>query len=323
MNCNCGSSSGSDKSGTKDEIRWAHLPSLVITKIFTMLDKHDRKNASEVCKNWRREYFQPRFWPTVTFFIENNNLEKSRFLTNIFGSNVKHVKIIMDSFSKACIEELFDLMQKLAWNNKLKTLSINPTHCDLETFKNQVKIRWESVDWKEVMTQFEICLPRLTEFSIGCLGILPLQVDWILEKLNPKSLKILRLASFSRNPPLFNDYYFNPILLRSFVKLEVLSIDYDQLCDEVLETLNNAINFKILVVHLHGFHTNHEGTTERAWGTFKKNHPGIILNLILVHALKQVNILPKKVLRKQMPLKYLQIYSCDKQEQKCDCRIMV
>lgn len=41
-------------------VHWAHLPSLLLHDIFSLLNKQDRKNVSAVCKHWRQNSFHPK-----------------------------------------------------------------------------------------------------------------------------------------------------------------------------------------------------------------------------------------------------------------------
>lgn len=73
-----------------------------------------------------------RWWPTMTFKIEQNNIQKARFYIYTFGKLVTEARIVLNSLSIECMEEFIHLLQLLSENNNLKNLIIEPTHCRFE-----------------------------------------------------------------------------------------------------------------------------------------------------------------------------------------------
>ncbi|KAG5872561.1 hypothetical protein JTB14_033979 [Gonioctena quinquepunctata] len=302
------------KSKTSQEVAftsyWAHLPSVVLHDIFNLLEEVDRLNASQVCKHWRQNSFHPKWFPTVTFRIEHSNIEKAKFYTDTFANIVTEAKIIVNSLSSECVEEFIILLQQLGKNNNLKSLIIKPTHCRLETPSNRFGIRCDS-DCGELMDLLRSCLPSLSKFSIGCIEDLSLCLEDILEHLDPSVVTHLGLASVKDDPLKYQANYFDPKLIVPFTKLEVLSIDYDQLSDDFLSKLDSATELKRLIVHLHGIRKNHPGTTNRAWIDFTEKHPGCEFRLTVIHAFKDIGTLHETVMRQHMPLSHLKVFFCE------------
>ncbi|KAJ8962849.1 hypothetical protein NQ318_001249 [Aromia moschata] len=297
---------------SKEVIRtsyWAHLPSVLLHDIFDLLSKDDRKNASAVCKHWRQNIFHPKWWPSMTFNIEQNNVQKARFYIYTFGKIVSEAKIKLYSLSVECMEEFITLLQLLSENNNLKSLIIEPTHC---RFEIPTRLTENSIDdpW-DIMTLLTPNLPKLSKFSIGCIEDLTYFLEDILKNLSPMKVTHLGLASVKDDPLKYEVSYFDLNLIVPFTKLKVLSIDYDQLCDEFLYKLEAAKDLERLVVHLHGIRKNHPGTTEKAWVDFHKTHPLCELRLTIIHAFKDIENIHETVMRRAMPLSQLKVFFCE------------
>ncbi|KAJ8983369.1 hypothetical protein NQ317_010460 [Molorchus minor] len=292
---------------------WAHLPSVLLHDIFDLLSKEDRKNASAVCKHWRQNIFHPKWWPTMTFKIEQNNIQKARFYIYTFAKIVSEANIKLYSLSVECMEEFVILLQLLSENNNLKSLIIEPTHCRFKYLQNYITNFFVALDdpW-DIMTLLKPNLPKLSKFSIGCVEDLTYFLEDILKKLSPTKVTHLGLASVKDDPLKYEVSYFSPDLIVPFTKLKVLSIDYDQLSDEFLCKLEKAKYLKRLVVHLHGVRKNHPGTTEKAWTDFQKAHPSCEFHLTIIHAFKDIENIHETVMRRSMPLSHLKVFFCER-----------
>ncbi|CAH1163846.1 unnamed protein product [Phaedon cochleariae] len=315
MSTTYGDCSKPKKSKTSEEITftsyWAHLPSLLLHDIFDLLNRRDRRNASAVCKHWRQNSFHPKWWPTMKFRLENNDEEKSRFFTNTFGHIVAEANITLNSLSSKSVEEFIQLLHQLIRNNNLKSIIIEPSHCRLELPMNQSGSIYDG-GLEEIISILKTCLlTRLNKFSIGCIEDLCLYIKDILENLNPSYVTHLGLASVKDDPDKYQANYFDPKLIAPFTKLQVLSIDYDQLSDEFLSKLDSAKQLERLIVHLHGVRKNHPGTTNQAWMDFSHQHPRCELRLTVIHAFEDIDNLHETVMRQHMPLSHLKVFFCE------------
>lgn len=289
--------------------QWDILPSVLLHDIFDLLSKEDRKNASLVCKNWRRHSFYPKWWPSMTFKIEEHNIQKAQFYRTVFGSIVSNVTIKLNSLSHQCMIEFITLLEVLSDNNHLKELVIEPTHCRFEIPKRIQ--RSNGADAMEIVKLLQPCLSKLTKFSIGCIDDLSCYVKDILASLSAEKVTHLGLASVKDDPSYYQVSYFNPDYILPFKNLKVLSIDYDQLSDKFLYNLEHATDLERLVVHLHGIRQNHPGTTAKAWKDFHRVHPLCEFRLTVIHAFNDIEKIHEKVLRKHMPLTHLKVFFCE------------
>nr|CAI5837418.1 unnamed protein product [Callosobruchus analis] len=201
---------------------WAQLPSLLLHNVFDLLSDEDRRNASLVCKHWRQNSFHPKWWTKMTFRIEENNLEKARFIIYTFGKIVTDARIVVNSLSQECMEEFIQLLRLLSDNNNLRSLYLEPTHCRFEApykcFNSNEDDPWG------IIPLLLPCLPNLVKFSIGCIEDLCYFIEDILKHLDPTKVTHLGLASVKDDPINYQPCCFDPELLAPFNKLEVITI---------------------------------------------------------------------------------------------------
>lgn len=74
----------------------------------------------------------------------------------------------------------------------------------------------------EILDLIIAILPRLNEFSLGCVEDLAEYMDYILRHLNPIKVKLLGLASVKDDSLKYEQYYLNPDLMAAFKNLEVI-----------------------------------------------------------------------------------------------------
>ncbi|XP_044744406.1 F-box/LRR-repeat protein 21 isoform X1 [Coccinella septempunctata] len=315
-----GECSSAKRSKTSDfeestSINWSHLPDVVITEIFDNLNHTDRINVSSVCKHWRKNLYNKRWWKDITFTVEPDKINKARYLIEAFSRIVSHATIKLNTFSTECMEEFVSLIQILADNPNLKTLIIEPTHCKFFEFP-PVEIIKENLENDNAIIKNSImkCLPKLNKFSIGCIEDLSNEVENFLKLLNRRHserVTVLGLASVKDEPGKCKKVALRPSIFKPFSGLEILSIDYDEMSDEFLNNLHDATNLRRLVVHLHSIRPSHPGTSNETWQTFKETHPECEFRLTVIHAFKDIHNLHTKVLRKQMPLSHLKVFFCE------------
>lgn len=51
---------------------WDQLPELILTQIFSHLDRGDRANVAQVCRSWNRALSSPILWRSVTVLIDRD-----------------------------------------------------------------------------------------------------------------------------------------------------------------------------------------------------------------------------------------------------------
>lgn len=110
---------------------------------------------------------------------------------------------------------------------------------------------------------------RLEALSLGCSEELTANASLILGPLrrhHAKHLTHLSLASIRDDPDYYNLYELDHFIFNSFIRLSILTLDYEFVSDTLLKALDNGC-MQRLVIHIHGW-KDYPGTTNRAWQVF-------------------------------------------------------
>uniref|UniRef100_A0ABK9MJ22 F-box domain-containing protein n=1 Tax=Glossina morsitans morsitans TaxID=37546 RepID=A0ABK9MJ22_GLOMM len=99
-------------------------------------------------------------------------------------------------------------------------------------------------------------------------------------------------------------------LLQKCSTLQVLSLDYDTLTEELLHAIE-ILPLKKFLISVHGLDRHHRGISERAWSEFSANFNNIELIVSLIYAFEAVEVLQVRILRQNMPITHLRVLFCD------------
>ncbi|XP_023288899.1 F-box/LRR-repeat protein 3, partial [Orussus abietinus] len=296
---------------------WGNLPSVILLEVFSYLPHESRIAASQVCKNWRYALFHPTFWKKITFTLKDeDNISWARFLANCFGLSVREATIRCDSPGR-CVGEALWILKKLSSNTHLRKLFLEPSSCAFEWTCRREDNKDEG---RQICTRIMEALLDIVENSnqlealgFGCAEDLMANAGAILEQLqnyHAKHLTHLSLASVKEDPDHYALLELDCSAFRSFVRLSVLTIDYDYVSDTLLKALDNG-TMERLVIHVHGLEEDHPGTTNSAWLLFRQKNPRCELRLNLVHSYVAVTVLDSDILRPAMPLTHLKVLFCE------------
>ncbi|XP_040155085.1 F-box only protein 33 [Anopheles arabiensis] len=295
---------------------WGQLPALAITNVFQHLDHPDRLNASTVCWHWRSVIFQPRFFKRIQFDVAREQNKKNSFFLQKLAHIVSEAKVTFDSCNLYDVELTAEILYKLSKSARLLSLSILPKYATLVTPGRF----YSEEEWNYILKLFVQPLiallsrknPPLRALDLGCSEILALHAsDFLTLTAKPQHLERLAFATVKQDPGHYPLGLIEPPLLEKCTALRVLSLDYDSLCDEVLQTLQ-LLPLRQLIVHVHGIDEDHFGLSEEAWASFRSKNPETELHLTLVCAYEAVEILHTHILRPSMPLTHLKVLFCEK-----------
>ncbi|XP_011165791.1 F-box only protein 33 [Solenopsis invicta] len=300
-------------------LSWSNLPTVILQEIFSYLPHETRIRASQVCKNWRSTLFHPNFWKKITFvFRDEDSVSWVRFLTNRFALSVHEATIRWDKPRYInCIGETYRLLKKLGRNRQLRKLFLE-FHSDKHTydcfFDNEFDSNYKSSTSivKSIVNIIETsnCLETL---SLGCREELIVDLSMILEPLrlhHSKHLTHLSLASIKNDPDYYDFYELDNSIFNSFIRLSILTLDYEYVSDTLLEALDNGC-MQRLVIHIHGWREDYLGTTNMAWQMFVQKNPQCELRLNLIHSYAGVKVLDTDIFCPAMPLTHLQVLFCE------------
>ncbi|XP_035913632.1 F-box only protein 33 [Anopheles stephensi] len=296
---------------------WGQLPAVAITNVFQHLNHLDRLNASTVCWHWRSVIFQPRFFKRIQFDVAREQNKKNGFFLQKLAHIVSEVKITFDSCNLYDVELTTEILYKLSKSARLLDLSILPKYATLATPGRF----YSEEEWNYILKLFVQPLiallsrknPPLRALDLGCSEILALHAsDFLTCTAKPQYLEKLAFATVKQDPGHYPLGLIEPPLLEKCTSLRVLTIDYDSLCDELLQTLQSLPVLRQLIVHVHGIDEEHFGLSEDAWANFRSKNPDVELHLTLVCAYEAVETLHTHILRPSMPLTHLKVLFCEK-----------
>lgn len=120
----------------------------------------------------------------------------------------------------------------------------------------------------------------------------------------------LTLASIKYDPSHYPMFAMENSLIAKCSSLQVLSLDYDTLNEELIQAIQ-ILPLKKFLICVHGLDREHPGISDRAWSEFAEVFPDIQLILSLVYAFEAVEVLQVRILRRSMPITHLRVLFCD------------
>ncbi|XP_015177441.1 PREDICTED: F-box only protein 33 [Polistes dominula] len=296
---------------------WSNLPCVILQEIFSYLSHENRIIASQVCRNWRTTLFHPSFWRKITFVLkDSDSILWSRSLADSFGLSVHEATIKCDIPSH--IVETSYILKKLSCNRQLRKLFLEYSSniCERTNWymESETDSPTNSVSLMKSIAKIIERSNHLEALSLGYIEELATNADLILEPLilhHAKHLTHLSLASVKDDPEHYDFIELEEYNFKSFIRLTVLTVDYDVVNDALLRALDSGTMRK-LVIHVHGWHTDYLGTSNAGWELFVQKNPKCELRLNLIHSYLGVQVLHSEILQPAMPLTQLKILFCEK-----------
>lgn len=298
---------------------WNNLPSVILYEIFSYLSFKDKIRASSTCHNWRFALYHPSFWKNVHFKLKSNDqnsIAKSQYLASCSARKLRNATVTFNSMDPLCVEETAKVIENLSDNSNLRSFFLIPSHCSIDYPGESCKAK-KSYFERRLSSALHALVQkarRLEALSLGCLEELTTHSKDMLELVaqhQSHSIEMLGLASLKDDP---DDYVLMDIdttLFRSLHSLQILSLDYDYVNDDLLSMLSQGGSLQRLIFHVHGILDGHPGTTEAAWSNFTRNNPKCGLRISLIHSYDGVDILHSNILKRAMPLTHLRAFFCE------------
>lgn len=154
--------------------------------------------------------------------------------------------------------------------------------------------------------------------DLGALETLTFHGLLFLKALNrANELVELTLASIKYDPSSYSMFCLDISLLQRCSSLQVLSLDYETLNNELVNALH-SLPLKKLLICVHNRERNYPGISERTWSDFATHFPGIELIVYVVHALDIVKVLQVRILRRSMPITHVRVLFCEYVSEFCE-----
>lgn len=136
--------------------------------------------------------------------------------------------------------------------------------------------------------------------------------DFLKAIYKPQEMLELTLCSIKYDPSHYPILELDTTLLQKCAALQVLSLDYDTLSDELLHTIQVLPLRKFLIV-VHGLdrEEQHVGVSDAAWANFAMHFTEIDLVLTLLYAYEAVELLDRRVVGDHMPVTHIRILFCE------------
>ncbi|GAB1865407.1 F-box only protein 33 [Camponotus japonicus] len=295
---------------------WNNLPSVILQEIFSYLSHETRIRASQVCRNWRYTLFHPSFWKKITFvFRDEDSVLWARSLANYFALSVHEATIRWDKpIHIDYVGETYKLLKQLSHNKQLRKLFLefNSNAYDFP-FDNEDDSNCYRFTLIESIANIIETSNYLEALSLGCSEELIMNMFVILEPLrlhHAKHLTHLSLASVKDDPDYYDFFELDNTIFNSFIRLSVLTLDYEFVSDSLLKALDNGC-MQRLVIHVHGWKNDYPGTTNTAWQMFSQKNPQCELRLNLIHSYAGVKVLHTDIFCPAMPLTHLKVLFCE------------
>ncbi|XP_030385297.1 F-box only protein 39 [Scaptodrosophila lebanonensis] len=294
--------------------QWQAIPQLALLKIFDYLDPTARFAASSTCSQWRSCLFRKRYFENFPFHINvANDAQLSFFRLRISGV-AKEIVIEFDFRNVAHIQKMRRLLYKVARCDNIRGLRFKTHNVGLVAVgdvhnEQQIDIEQCFVEpLKLFLSRRQMPCQLLDLGAIEALTYYGL--DFLKALGKPQELQELTLASIKYDPSHYPILAMDTTLLQKCAGLQVLSLDYDTLSDELLHTIQ-VLPLRKLLIAVHGLDGEHDGVSEQAWANFAWHFRGIEVILTLVYALEAIEQLQFRILRRNMPLTHVRMLFCD------------
>ena len=326
--------------------QWNYLPSVIIFQIFKNLQPQDRLRASATCKSWRQCIYQNHVWPSQKVVVNVNKefkyLYHSRRHHHHTNTNIKDLdyekktlklfiskcgRFIQDLkfiFNPSCsfnVNLLIDLINLLSFNTNNDNNNNGYVNCQRLsriTFEPTTSLVGSQthnyVLMARLLSSIEILISRcqsLEHISLGCLQQLlnhSPSLLTILAQYHCNSIKCIYLASIKEDPDYYPVLELPSRLFEPFLKLQVLTIDFDNVTDDLLQCLSMKGTLKKLIINVHGIDEQHQGVSKSSWSQLARSNPGLEVTVNLVHTDDSVETLKDMIFDTDMPLTHFRAY---------------
>ncbi|XP_033751138.1 F-box only protein 33-like [Pecten maximus] len=290
---------------------WAVLPSVTLVEIFSYLSHDDKLRASSVCKRWRSCLFHPNLWQKIYFQLHSSKRMKTKFLADRCGHFVREITIKFCSHNITDVRECGRILEIMKINKNLQQFCLQPSSCHMEWPDNNTVYLFDRyLDSVEGIIRNS---RDLRHFSLGCLEELLEHSSTFLSLLgrHSRSLRCLHLASVKEDSEGYRIVELDPKLFHPFTTLQQLSIDYDHLTNQLLEsfTFHNKTKLEKLIIHVHGVEADHERITNSSWHCIRSHCPNLQVTLNLIHSFDGVEAL-LDILQPSLPLTHFRQFFC-------------
>ncbi|XP_032594351.1 uncharacterized protein LOC6557209 isoform X2 [Drosophila grimshawi] len=295
--------------------QWHTIPAVALNQIYDYLESRDRSAAANCCWAWRQPFFQRRYFRNFRFHIDVAQDAKLSFFHRTMANLAKELVIVFDFHNAFHIQKMRRLLYKVARCDNIRSLRFQTNNVGLVAAGNMHSEHLIAIE-QCFVEPLKMILNRKSQacqvLDLGAIEALTYYGQDFLKAMGkPQELLQLTLASIKYDPSHYPILGLDTTLLQKCAALQVLSLDYDTLNDELLHTIQVLPLRKLLIV-VHGLdREEHAGVSEAAWANFATHFTGIKLVLTLVYAYEAVELLQLRILRRHMPITHIRMLFCE------------
>lgn len=302
---------------------WATLPDVCLRRIFWWLGDRDRSRAALVCRKWNQIMYSADLWRyrTITFSGRPSRVHASEFESALwyvkkFGRYLEHLEIKFLNPYNAVLTKKFQVTMRGLLsclgksNNRLKSLSIQHLELDRMVWRNSIRgslIKSLSFFLKKMgkhLDHLSLKGARLT-VEQGChiLNSLSyLRNENLASELNIEDF-------FSHHLAVYGSSQFNKAMA-TFHNLTFLSLNYNCVSDELLETLseNSAGTLRTLNIKCHVHDPHGQVVWGMSWAKLARETANLKVNFFFERVMKYERL--ARILLQEIPVRSISLRSC-------------
>ncbi|XP_017071868.1 F-box only protein 33 [Drosophila eugracilis] len=294
---------------------WHNLPAVALNRIFDHLDPEDRRSAASVCCSWRLSFFRKRYFRTFRFQLDLARDDQLAFFHRSMANLTRELIVVFDFQNAFHIQKMRRLLYKVARCDNIQRLRFQTHNAGLVAIGSMHSDQLLAIE-QCFVEPLKLFLSRTRQpcqlLDLGAIEALTYYGHDFLKSMGkPQELMQLTLASIKYDPSHYPILSLDTTLLQKCASLQVLSLDYDTLSDELLHTIQVLPLRKLLIV-VHGLDSEeHPEVSETAWSHFSDHFSSIELVLTLVYAYEAIELLQHRVLRRNMPVTHVRLLFCE------------
>ncbi|XP_035657931.1 F-box only protein 33-like [Branchiostoma floridae] len=290
---------------------WNALPSVIVVEVLSLLPKKDLIQAATTCKNWRACLFHPGLWSRIELKLNTpEQMARAQFVATKCAGFARELYLEwphdVDKVDVDCRQIIMRkalAVLKMAKNNRnLEKFCLKCCGCSL---------LGETQEDEDIITELQYVISlilsgakNLKYLSFGyCVEVFDHTTIQAVAKACGHSIHTLHAATLY--PEEQAQSLFTPSILQSFQHLQVLSMDFEELSNEILSVMcnENRVSLKNLILLQDGQPASVPDIRDRAWHLFASSNPDAEVTLTLLRLPSGL----QNYLRPSMPLGTLRV----------------
>ncbi|XP_060582019.1 F-box only protein 39-like isoform X2 [Ruditapes philippinarum] len=296
--------------------KWINIPDVVLIEVFKYLSDTERAKAALVCENWSRIFNSPCLWRSRSFELggykaQTHGLRACRFAEN-FGKYLRYMAISCSHPSyhtcKLFQKSIDDFLASLK-DAETQLYEFEFCRLELERYwkfdthrEKLISILSKFLKTQKLLQCFDMSSAQFPAFG-GCrvLDAIAHQSgsfiqDMILEDFFHSRLAVHLVKKFNK-------------VIGKFSNLKYLSLNYNCLSDEILETFSKSLQGKLHFLNIKVFRNDphFHRISGLAWKQFSRACPRLRVAVWFESIGMHQEIVP--ILVKEAPIKDIHIWS--------------